>query len=166
MVQWSKGGGIFESNSNNATIVHNLIFNPSGAALYLSGVELPGPGNCSTGNCLRYNCRQVDGEGGTGTGGEACAGPLSADNVAWLSYGCGLPPTNSTTNKNYLATGNIFLGLEPISIGECDNAAKWRVTLVCRRMKAVTCGLSLHCRLHAKRCGELRVPQNGWPRLL
>ena len=46
-------GGIFESDSNNATIVHNLVMNPVGAALYLSG----------TGGGRHYNCRQVDGEG-------------------------------------------------------------------------------------------------------
>ena len=100
-------GGIFESDSNNATIVHNLVMNPAGAALYLSGF-----GGRS------YNCRQVDGEGGNG--GEACTGPMSADDVAWLSYGCGLAPTNSTTCKNYHAAANIFLGNAPISVsGQC-----------------------------------------------
>ena len=70
------GGGIFEADSNNVSIAHNLVMNPVGAALHLSGY-----GGRS------YNCRQVDGEGGNG--GEACTGPLSADDVAWLSYGCG-----------------------------------------------------------------------------
>ena len=46
-------GGIFESDSNNATIAHNLVMNPVGAALYMSG----------TGGGRHYNCRQVDGEG-------------------------------------------------------------------------------------------------------
>eukprot|EP01050_Picozoa_sp_SAG11_P030511 SAG11_NODE_9062_length_948_cov_0.769140_2_plen_72_part_00 len=48
-----RSGGIFESDSNNATIVQNLVMNPVGAALYLSG----------TGTGRHYNCRQVDGEG-------------------------------------------------------------------------------------------------------
>jgi len=103
----SYGGGIFEADSNNVTIVHNLVMNPAGAALHLSGY-----GGRS------YNCRQVDGEGGNG--GEACTGPMSADDVAWLSYGCGLAPTNSTTCKNYYAAANIFLGNVPISVsGQC-----------------------------------------------
>ena len=97
-------GGIFESDSNNATIVQNLVANPAGAALYLSG----------TGG-RHYNCRQVDLPGE----GEACSGPLSADDVSWLSWGCGIKPTNSTTNKNYFAAGNIFLGNAPISVGPC-----------------------------------------------
>ena len=63
-------GGIFESDSNNATIVQNLVANPAGAALYLSG----------TGG-RHYNCRQVDLPGE----GEACSGPLSADDVSWVS---------------------------------------------------------------------------------
>ena len=37
-------GGIFESDSNNATIVQNLVANPAGAALYLSGTG--GNGTC------------------------------------------------------------------------------------------------------------------------
>ena len=40
-----------------------------------------------------------------------------ADDVSWLSWGCGLPPTNATTNKNYYAAGNILLGAAPISVG-------------------------------------------------
>ena len=104
-------GGIYESDSNNATIVHNLVMNPVGAALYLSG----------TGG-RHYNCVQVDGEGGNG--GEACTGPMSADDVAWLSYGCGLAPTNSTTCKNYRASANIFLGNAPISVSaQCAHPA-------------------------------------------
>ena len=104
-------GGIYESDSNNATIVHNLVMNPVGAALYLSG----------TGG-RHYNCVQVDGEGGNG--GEACTGPMSADDVAWLSYGCGLAPTNSTTCKNYHASANIFLGNAPISVSaQCAHPA-------------------------------------------
>lgn len=99
-------GGIYESDSNNVTIAQNLVLNDAGAALYLSG----------TGG-RHYNCRQVDGEGGQG--GEACTGPLSADDVSWLSWGCGIPPTNSTTNKNYHASANIFLGAAPISVAAC-----------------------------------------------
>lgn len=54
-----------------------------------------------------------------GQGGEACTGPLSADDVSWLSWGCDVPPTNLTTNKNYRASGNIFLGPAPISVAAC-----------------------------------------------
>ena len=31
---------------------------------------------------------------------------------SWLSWGCGLAPTNATTNKNYHVAGNILLGPE------------------------------------------------------
>lgn len=74
IITTGRQGGIYESDSNNVTIVQNLVLNPTGAAIYLGG----------TGG-RHYNCRQVDGEGGQG--GEACSGPLSAANVAWLSYG-------------------------------------------------------------------------------
>jgi hypothetical protein len=85
------GGGIFEADSNNVSIAHNLVMNPVGAALHLSGY-----GGRS------YNCRQVDGEGGNG--GEACTGPLSADDVAWLSYGCGTSKKNTPINLNRMCS--------------------------------------------------------------
>ena len=99
-------GAFFESDSNNATVVQNF-----GAIVEALGD--PGSGNTSSCN------------GGTGNTSAACGAALNLGgcgtrrynvgdvsgpqpNVSWLSYGCGLAPTDGATNKNYWVEGNVL----------------------------------------------------------
>ena len=104
-------GGIAEHDSNNATVVQNLVMNRNGS--YPSS-DLNGSYSAfDMGGTWRrhYNCRDMGGCPYHGaTGGNQ---PWS-----WPSWGCGLAPTNATTNKNYYVAGNIFLGPSPIT-AEC-----------------------------------------------
>ena len=58
-----------------------------------------------------YNCRADEGCAGG-------KGPRKPGDQpwAWPSWGCGIPPTNASTNKNYVVEGNILLGPVPVTV--------------------------------------------------
>jgi hypothetical protein len=114
-------GGIYESDSNNVTVVQNLVVNTAPNNSSFSALNLGGCGGRS------YNVGEYE----PGTCEYAGRGWACDYQVSWLSYGCGLAPTNATTNKNYFVEGNIFAGPLAATITACGTNSTARQGHVC-----------------------------------